>query len=522
MECACVRNTDLPGASRLFADFLYHPDRVRAFYPRLSHRPEAFHEAARAVRVSAEHRAALVTALRKQNGDSPALELLAKDGTVAVVTGQQVGLYSGPAYTIYKALTAVRLARRLTDEGVAAVPVFWLATEDHDFAEVNHVWMFGADGRPVRLEMSVSAGNQPVGDVRLQTPPDLGRLFSDFPFGEEVADLVRAAYQPGLTMGEAFDTLLRSLTRGYDLLHIDPMRAEIRALAAPLVRAAIQAAPELTRELLERNRELGQSGYHAQVHIEPHTSLVFLLESGRRLTLRRNGTDYLANGRVISQSELMDRAESLSPNALLRPVAQDYILPTVAYVGGPAELAYLAQSQVIYRQILSRMPVPVHRAGFTLLDARGAKLMGRYGLSLPDVLHAESDLRERIGARLTPPTLERALARAGESVSGALDGLNTELAAFDPTLAAALGTSRRKIEYQMLKMSRKISREMIERSERAAGHAAYLHNLLFPEKHLQERLYSIVPFIARHGLDLVNHVYENVHLDCPDHQLLAV
>src|SRR5947209_14972308 len=142
MESACLRHTELPNTSRLFADYLYHHDRVAPFYSVEGHRPE----------FPADRRAALVAALRAQNGDSPALDLLAEPGTVAYVTGQQVGLFSGPAYTIYKALTAVRLAAQSTAEGKPAVPIFWLATEDHDFAEVNHSWSFNSAGQPVPLK----------------------------------------------------------------------------------------------------------------------------------------------------------------------------------------------------------------------------------------------------------------------------------------------------------------------------------------------------------------------------------
>jgi bacillithiol biosynthesis cysteine-adding enzyme BshC len=457
------------------------------------------------------------------NGDLPALDLLARQGTVAVVTGQQVGLFSGPAYTVYKALTAVRLARSLSAEGIPAVPVFWLATEDHDFAEVNHAWTLDSEGRPRKIEIAGGPGaNQPVGEIRLSEVPDPREWLHGLPFADEVGELVRRAYRPGRTMGEAFGELLRAMLPDSGLVQIDPMRPEIRALAAPLIADALRTAPELTARILERNRALEAAGYHAQVHVEPHTSFVFLLENGRRQALRRNGTSYQANGRVLPLEELLDRADQLSPNALLRPVVQDYLLPTAAYVGGPAELAYLAQAEVIYDALLGRMPVPFGRAGFTLLDERARKLLQRYGLNLTDVLHPEAELRERIGGRLVPPALAHGLERTRTRTQEALDGLDRELAAFDPSLAAALGKSRRKIEYQIEKMRRKTGREMLLREERAAAHAAYLHALLFPEKHLQERLYSIVPFLARHGLDLVDRVYENVHLDCPDHRMLVV
>src|SRR5262249_50958066 len=174
----------------------------------------------------------------------------------------------------------------------------------------------------------------------------------------------------------------------------------------------LEHAPELTAALLARNQQLTGAGYHAQVHVEDHTSLVFLLEDGRRIALKRKGDEYIAGAMRFSTQELMARAATLSPNALLRPVAQDTILPTVAYIGGPAELAYLAQSEVIYRRVLGRMPVAVPRSGFTLFDQRSAKLMQRYRLHLPDFFPGASSLRERIASTLIPPPVARVMADA--------------------------------------------------------------------------------------------------------------
>src|ERR1700732_1902272 len=165
MHCTCVRQSDLPHTSRLFADVLYHPDRTAQFYRHPIRDLEAFQTSAREIEFSDERRAALVAALRVQNPEGPSLSSLAQPGTLAVVTGQQVGLFSGPSYTIYKALHAAKLAEWLTANGIPAVPVFWLATEDHDFAEVNHVWVFDSEHRPHKLEMRRSASSQPVGDV---------------------------------------------------------------------------------------------------------------------------------------------------------------------------------------------------------------------------------------------------------------------------------------------------------------------------------------------------------------------
>ena len=526
MEPACVRQTELPGTSALFADYLYSFDRVAPFYAHNPHDPESFRRAAAAIDFPAGKRAALVAALAGQNPKAAALEQLAQPGTVAVMTGQQVGLFSGPCYAVYKALTAVKLAERLTAAGIPAVPVFWLATEDHDFDEVKHCWVFNAANQPVRLELAgENAERRPVGGIEIANAPleALRDALRDLPFGEETAALVAEAYAPGQTLGSAFATLLRRILGELAPLVFDPMHPVSRRLAAPLLADAVRAMPELTARLVERGRELAGAGYHSQVLVEAQTSLVFLLENGRRLALRRNGDAYqTSDGRRIAAAELAARAESLSPNALLRPVVQDSMLPTVAYVGGPAELAYLAQSQVIYRELLGRMPVAVPRASATLLDARSRKLFDRYNLTLPDFFQGEIAVRERIAAKLVPASLAAAIGEARVRTAEVLDGLQGVFAGFDPTLAAAFATSRRKIEYQLARTERKAARESLRRDARASAEAASVCGLVFPQKHLQERLYSVVPFLARHGQDLIGRLATELRLDCVDHRVLVV
>jgi bacillithiol biosynthesis cysteine-adding enzyme BshC len=524
MHCSCVRQTELPHTTALFADALYHPDRTERFYANRRHDQESVLAAVRQIDFPAAKRAALVAALRQQNPESRALTLLAEPGTVAVVTGQQVGLFSGPSYTIYKALSAVKLSRWLTERGVPAVPVFWLATEDHDFEEVNHAWVFDGAHQPAKLEMRRPASAQPVGDVTLTAPPlrELRAHLRGLPFGEEVTDLVEDSYRAGSTLGKAFGELLRHLLAEFDILQLNPMLPAFRELAAPCLRAAVEAAPELTERVLERNGELTRAGYHAQVHVEDHTSFVFLLENGKRLALRRHGDEYVLNSKRFAARELQDRAASLSPNALLRPVVQDSMLPTAAYIGGPAELAYLAQSEVIYRVLLGRMPAALPRSGFTLLDERSASLMDKYGIAFRDFFHGEEVLRERMAARLVPPTLNKALRDAGGTIDQALDRLRTEITSFDSTLGSALERSGRKIQYQIGKIERKAAREALRRDSRAARDSASLYGLVYPERHLQERLYSILPFLAKHGTDLAGRLYDAVELECPDHRLVVI
>jgi bacillithiol synthase len=525
MEPACLRHTEIPHTSRLFSDFQYHFDRVARFYRYAPGDPSAYASAAREIAYPDERRAALVAALRARNGDSVSLDRLAQPGTVAVVTGQQVGLFSGPAYTIYKALTAARLAAQLTEQGIPAVPIFWLATEDHDFAEVNHNFVYDTNHRPVELRVGgVDAPEHPVGAIPISAPPveKLAQTLAGFPYGADVSRIVEETYRPGATFGAAFQALLQRLLGKFGLLFVDPLDEAVRRLAAPVLRQALGDGDKLKQQLMDRNRELESAGYHAQVHVEQKTSLAFLLEGGRRITLRRQNGDYVSKDRRYSVSQLIGLADYLSPNALLRPVVQDYVFPTVAYVGGPAELAYMAQSEVLYEDLLGRMPVMLARSGFTLLDARTAKLIERYGLTVPGFFHGEDAVREQIAQTLVPPALLRKIEDTRTAAAESLDRMRADLVSFDATLAKAADKARAKMLYQLSKIERKTARETLKRNERAASDASYMTGLIFPEKHLQERFYSILPFVAKHGLDLMDTLYEHVNLECPDHKVLVV
>lgn len=516
METSCIRQTALPNTTKLFADFTYHPDKVRSFYPYLPLTDDSWRKAAASIRFSAEQRANLVAALAEQNSGNPLLEQLGRPETVAVVTGQQVGLLSGPPFTIYKALTAIRLAEELNAGGISAVPVFWLATEDHDFAEVNEAWVYDAQYNPVRLEaLAHPTVSQPVGGVIIENFPidELARVLAGLPFADDAIELARNTYKPGVTFGQAFASLLDRLLAGLPILRVDPMLPQFRRLAAPLLRQAVSQAPELISQLRERDNALAAAGYHSQVHVEDSTSLFFLLDKNQRLNLKHQ---------KFSPEELAARAEDLSPNALLRPVVQDSMIPTIAYVGGPAELAYLAQSEVLYRSLLGRQPIAVHRAGFTLVSPHTLKLLHRYKLELTDFFHGEEKLREKAAGALVNPQL---LGRMDESRAAALLSLgrmSNDLKSFDPSIAKALGRSRRKIEYQFDKIARKVGREALLRSDRAGHDVAALTHLLFPRHRLQERLYSGLVQVAQFGPDLAQRIYQEMKLDCADHRVLVM
>lgn len=529
----CIRQTELPGVRPLFASLLYRFQEVERFY-RYPPLLDSAEDAAREIRFAARRRADLTAELRRQNeGCGPEtaanLERLGEPGTVVVACGQQAGLFGGPVFTVYKALTAARFAAELTRRGTPAVPVFWLATEDHDLAEVDHAWVFSPEGAAAKLQAvtegvaGAAVGTHRIADAGLA---GLEQALRGFPFAEEAAALAREAYAGGPCFAEAFPALLRKLLGRYGLIFLCPMQRGIRRLAAPFIEQAFERSAELTAKLMDRGRELEQAGFHRQVHVDTETSLFFLFENGVRVALRKHGDGYRAGSRRYAAGDLAARLREnpadFSPNALLRPVMQDFLLPTAVLVGGPAELAYLGQSAVLYEALLGRMPAFLPRAAFTILDAKAAKLLERYRLTPEQCLVPAAELEERIAASLVPPELHGALAGGAREIEAALGRMERSLAHFDPSLRASFSLSAGKMRYQLEKIQAKTARASLRRNKTAQRHAAYLSGFLYPNRALQERVYGVLPFIAKFGGDFIDRAAAAIAPDCVDHQVLTL
>lgn len=505
MTGACIRHTELPGASRLFIDFLYDFQRVSSFY---SHDPSDSTSIDRAIdeiEYPASRRALVVEALRTINGNSPSLDLFAQPDTVAILTGQQVGLYGGPAYTLYKALSAVQMAQQLNASGKPAVAIFWLATEDHDVEEIRSASFWDAD-----ISATANSDGRPAGLHKLAGLPD------DLPLSEEIAALAKRHYQNGKTFGESFLGLLQELLSPLGLLFADPLNPQLRAAGVTFLEEAARRAPELASAMLDRNSELSSAGYHPQVHFERNnTSFFFLLEDGIRKQLKFDENTYQAEA-------MASHGATLSPNALLRPVWQDWLFPTAALFAGPGELAYFAQSEVLYKALLDRMPLILPRAFFTIVDPKSSKTIERFRVRYADMLQSEEHVRETLAKRLVPPELTEAIQASERDINKTFATLETKLDQFDPTLVKALETSRKKIRYQFTKSRTKIIFEMLRKNEQATRQAAHISHRLAPHGHLQERHYSLLAMLSDYGLDFIPTILENIHEGCHDHHVLLV
>jgi bacillithiol biosynthesis cysteine-adding enzyme BshC len=518
MECHCLAAHELPHTSKLYAAFLTEFERVGRFY---AHSPDlaGARAAAKEVKLEPEVRRGMCEVLREQTaafgGGSDVernVERLAA-GAVAVVTGQQVGLFGGPAYSFYKALTAIGLAAELTRSGVEAVPVFWLASEDHDLAEINHCYWFSGGGlQRLELHPEVNAAGRSVGRVPLGG--GVGSLVeraAEVLEGESlewVGAALRASYTPRETFSSASGKLMARLLAGRGLIILDPLDARVHRLASPVFARALSEREGVTSALVARGKELEKAGFHAQVKVTARSTLLFLEVEGQRLALRQNGEQLVAGGAKFSETELQQKLEtspeSFSANALLRPVLQDSILPTAAYIGGPAEIAYLAQSQVIYERLLGRMPAVLPRGGFTLVDAHAAKLLSRYGLSVREVMAGRQGARRKMERAALPPSLARQFDKGEKELTVLLRKFRAPLRKLERTLEGALDTAERKMLYQFLNLRGKAGRAENQRTGVLDRHEHTLVEMLYPHHAPQERAHSLLPWLARFGPTLLD------------------
>jgi bacillithiol synthase len=534
----------VPHQTRLFLDYLRDPTALRRFYPNAVR----FHHelAARAPEVLAAHkpdRHALCDALAALNTDWGAsaetlqnIERLRAQDSVAVVTGQQVGLFTGPLYTIYKALSAVKLAGCLTQRGTPAVPVFWLATEDHDWPEVRTAEVIACDGRlaSVQLPADLHTEGAPVGRVLLdeRIADATQRLFDVLPaseFTDDLSVLVRDAYAPGRTYGAAFARMMSALTASYGLVLLDPLDARLKQLAAPLYAEAARRAPEIAAAIEARSRELVAAGYHAQVHATADAFPLFIHTHGARHALARTADGrYRAKGvhdeTEYTLEELAARAarepESFSPNVTLRAVVQDYLLPTVAYFGGSAEIAYFAQTAEAYR-VLARPVTPIlHRASFTICERRTARTLERYGLQLTDFFAGLDHVTARVVEEHLGADEARAFDRTEAAVTEALTDLREQLRGFEPTLADALSKGSQKIEHQLQGLRTRFHRAQLARDRAAHRQLERADTALYPGKTLQERHLNITSLFARHGRYCMDWIFNAIDLSTVDHQIV--
>ena len=535
----------IPHQSHLFLEYLKDPVALRRFYPsavRYHHElAQRVPEVLAAYRPDRDQVCDALAAMNQRWGAGEAtlnnIELLRESDCIAVVSGQQAGLFTGPLYTVYKALSAVKLAGCLRQRNTKAVPVFWIAAEDHDFAEVAKAEFIGRDCQLKHVEVSTGLHRegQPVGQVVLDESIDLVvdqafELLPNSEFAAEMKALVKRAWQPGRGYVESFAMMMTSLLGRHGLIFLDPLDAELKKLAAPLYSEAARRAPEIATAIEQRSRDLESAGFHAQVLASANSFPLFLHDdAGARHAVARveNGkyktkaidTEYTAEELATMA---LDTPQRFSPNVTLRAVVQDYLLPTIAYYGGAAEIAYFAQTAEVYR-VLGRPATPIlPRSSLTMIERHTGRLLERYDLTLADFFEGLEPVMKRVVEEHLGADTAKLFSNAEENVNHELDRLRLELESIDPTLASALDTGRKKINYQLEGLRTRFVRAQITRDEAAHRQLQRAFDQLYPSKDLQERHINITSLLARHGTYVIEWIYNAINLGSNEHQVVKL
>jgi bacillithiol synthase len=536
----------IPRQSTLFLSYLDRAPGALRFYHR-SPEIESIVQSARDLLACRRFpRKEIASILRRQNelygGDSETLRQISeleKPDSVAILTGQQVGLFSGPLYTIYKALTTVHLSEELRRHGIRAVPIFWMETEDHDLAEasIRTVWEPPCSVRTIDYRAALfKEAEMPARSVgSLQFPETIRQVVLDYlshlpdSIGKQEAGLLlQSAYAPGSTFALSFARFMTQLLRGSGLIFFDPRNAEAKRLTCGILQRALNDAEAIYSALIQRNQDLENAGFFPQVNVAENSTVLFFYANGERRALERRRTGFaLKNAdRTFSSEELLDCAdqtpELLSPSVLLRPLIQDHLFPTAAYIGGSSELAYFAQIEVLYTLFSRPMPVIWPRNSFTILAPEIAAAMDRLGIGLQDCFLG----MQRVGEKaLRNSKFSEAVAHIQglhDRLDRALTEMRPEVETIEPPLAQALDMARRKILHNIQHLKAQAIRLGSERGSSALNGVDAVLSYCLPNDNLQERELGISHFLARHGNSILHTIHNGIEIGNFAHRVLRL
>lgn len=537
---AGIDTRQLPGLNKLAVDYAWDYAKLERFYAGNPATPQAWADAIARTRAHARPRAgvAAVIEAQQQRRGAPQAALAAgaqlRDAeTVAVVTGQQAGLFGGPLFTVLKALTAVRLAERVRlEHGVPAVAVFWVDAEDHDWQEVRTAHLLDADMavRSVTLADLPGCHTEPVGRLQLDASVDaaLAELEALLPPSDSTADVLaslRRAYRAGVSMADAFARFLEDLLGPRGLVVYDASDPAAKPFVADLFAREVELGGATSARAAEAGAALESLGYHAQVAAQADGLALFSLAGGRQ-SIKVAGDSCRVGDRDEPASVLRERArqhpEAFGPNVLLRPLVQDTLFPTICYVAGPSELAYLGQLRGVYATFGIPMPLVYQRATATLLDSNATRFLARHDLPLWALrAQDESVLNELLAAAL-PPSVEASLQDAAQAIETRMTVLAAEVTQIDATLEGATRSALGRMQDDIKKLHAKIIQAAKRKDETLRRQFRHARAQAYPAGHAQERELSAVYFLNKYGPTLVDRLCDEVPLGMGTHWVLTI
>ncbi len=530
----------VPWLRPLAGDYAFNYQNVASLYAGDPASPDAWKSAIARPRPHAAPRSDVVRILEAQqdrrNAPPPAraaAKTLLDARSVAVVTGQQAGAFGGPLFTLLKAITSIQLARRVADEyRTPTVALFWVDAEDHDWEEVATCTVLDAQFQPktIRLPSFPGAGELAVAALELDrgiedSLAQLAGILAPTDFSDWTLAGLRSAYRPGVRMADAFARWLETLLGPHGLIVFEssdpaakPLVAEVftRELAFPGRTASLAAAA---------GDALSARGHAPQVAPQPDGVALFRLDGGRQ-PIKHNGDGFLIDDRTYSADELSNAAastpERFSPNVLLRPIVQDTLFPTVAYVAGPSELAYLGQLGGVYQHFGVPMPLMYPRAMATLIDSATARFLAKYDLPFQDLQAPDESALNRLLESQLPQSVDQAVRDAEDAVKRSMERVIDAMPALDPTLAGAARTVLGKMQHELETLRTKMIHAAKKRDEVLRRQFTRAQAQTFPQGHPQERALGAIFFLNRYGPALIDRLLEELPLELGRHWVLTI
>lgn len=529
----------LPGLNSLFVDYVENFERVSSFYEQDYRQPV---EQWKGIRETTNlHKKDLVEGLledaqRWESGRQTIknIEALAKPETLAVVTGQQVGLFGGPLFTFYKATSAVLWARRIEKEtGRPTVPVFWMETTDHDFYEINYIRMLNLAGEEVTLSLSnapkekrrVVGGITFNGEIK-QLIHRLWNLMPANTYRGPLLEMLSDIYKPGETVGNAFARLFTYLFGDDGLVLFDADNARAKGAVRPLLDRIIESGDGLNDLLEESTKAVEDKGYQAQISPQEDRLQLFVKEGEVRIPVSNDGT-LLYEDRPHEQIGLeglrrraAENPEIFLPKVSLRPIMQDYLFPTAAYLAGPSEIAYFAQLKPLYQHLGVRMPAIIPRLSLTLLEAKIKKILDKYGFTPEQLSKGPQELiRERLESD-SSNDIVGLFAGIRKKWGEIHEELGFGLMHIDPTLQHPMEKTLARFQQGLNVLEDKARMALSHKNETLVSQVEKCCRHLAPHSQLQERRYSMQYYLVRYGRSLGQRIRSQAKIDLFRHQLI--
>ncbi len=536
---------DIPGNQNLFLDYIYEFENVQEYYKHNFRNKDSYVNLFKSISASRKDKQHNLSAIIKNQYSSLQsisnktirnIELIDKEKTITVVTGQQLGVLGGPLYTIYKIITAIRLANQLTEryDEFKFVPVFWLEGDDHDFNEVRSINLFDNENQVINIgykeEIDDDDAKQSIGKINFDEA--LNEFFSkyesslrDSDFKNELLTKLKECYQVGKSFKQSFKELIYWLFDEYGLVIFDPQDVEVKSLLKPIFKKEVNDFAIHTQKLIQVSAKLEEL-YHAQVKVKP-VNLFYHTDDGRYsvepvediFKLRRKRKQFTKDEIL---TEIENFPDKFSPNVLLRPICQDFLFPTGFYIGGPSEIAYFAQVTPLYDFYNIVSPIIFPRSSATILEKNVASGLDKYDLSMNDIFLGLDELKEKVIASLSENNIEIAFEEASKEIELTFDKIKENLFAIDKTLVDSSGRYKDRIMSSIAELKSKATKAQETKHETTIRQLTRLSNLLYPLGNLQEREINFTYFYNKYGKDFIRKVYDDISVSEFEHQVISL